>query len=172
MDLLARTQVIHLRYQLITSTCAGLSFITVCRRSPDLHLRTNPENTCQRWNGHGFVASTENNDFHIKRLPAILSPCTFCIMPLCCPKDRIITELIIREYCFAFVAGRLADVEVRSLLCTDELPPASLGLNTRWLGLAIWNTCGIYRRLSTHESRSPVEADSGSRRDYGTFHGL
>ena len=97
MDFLARTQVIRLRYQLITSTCAALCFMTMYRRSPDLHLRTNPENVCLRWNGHGFVASTENNDFHIKRLPAILSPCTFCIMPLCWPKDKIITELIIRE---------------------------------------------------------------------------
>ena len=63
MDFLARTEVIRLSYQLITSTCAALSFITIYRRSPDLHLRTNPENTCLRWNGHGFVASTRNNGF-------------------------------------------------------------------------------------------------------------
>lgn len=74
MGFLASTQVIRLRYQLITSTCAALSFISMYRRSPDLHLRTNPENTCLRWNGRGFVASTENNGFHMKRLPAILSP--------------------------------------------------------------------------------------------------
>jgi len=49
MDFLARTQVIRLRYQLITSTCAALCFMTMYRRSPDLHLRTNPENACLRY---------------------------------------------------------------------------------------------------------------------------
>jgi hypothetical protein len=56
MDFLARTQVIRLRYQLITSTCAALSFITMYRRSPDLHLSSN-----EARGFHSLVAEANNH---------------------------------------------------------------------------------------------------------------